>query len=81
MGRDELRVRLRRAGIDTRPFFHPIHTLPMYRSDRPHPVAEDLSRRGLNLPSCPTLTAGQIDHVCDAIIECGAPATRLASGL
>lgn len=67
--RDELRARLRAAGIDTRPFFYPIHTLPMYSTGQTLPVAEDLGRRGLNLPSGATLTADQIDYICDMLLK------------
>jgi perosamine synthetase len=67
MDRDELRARLRQANIDTRPFFYPIHTLPMYHTGQSLPVAEDLARRGLNLPSGATLTPEQIDYICDTL--------------
>ena len=69
LGRDELRTRLRDAGIDTRPFFYPVHTLPMYNTGQSLPAAEDLGRRGLNLPSGATLTADQIDYVCDTLLK------------
>jgi len=69
ISRDDLRVRLREAGIDTRPFFYPVHTLPMYNTGQSLPVAEDLGRRGLNLPSGATLTPEQIDYICDTIIR------------
>jgi len=67
--RDELRVQLRQAGIDTRPFFYPVHTLPMYNTGQSLPVAEELSRRGLNLPSGATLTAEQVDYICDTLVN------------
>lgn len=67
--RDELRARLRSAGIDTRPFFYPIHTLPMYKTGQSLPAAEDLGRRGINLPSGATLTADQIDYICDMLLN------------
>jgi len=67
LGRDELRDRLRAAGIDTRPFFYPVHTLPMYNTGQSLPVAEDLGRRGINLPSGATLTPEQIDYICDTL--------------
>lgn len=65
--RDELRAKLRAAGIETRPFFYPVHTLPMYATGQSLPVAEELGRRGLNLPSGATLTPEQIDYICDTI--------------
>ena len=48
---DEVRSRLEERGVDSRPFFHPIHTLPPYASGERLPVAEDLAAHGLNLPS------------------------------
>ncbi len=67
--RDELRGKLCAAGIDTRPFFYPVHTLPMYNTGQPLPVAEDLAHRGINLPSGATLTPEQINFVCDTLIS------------
>jgi perosamine synthetase len=70
--RDEVRLRLRQANIETRPFFYPVHTLPMYHTGQSLPVAEDLGRRGLNLPSGATLTPEQIDYVCDTLLNLAA---------
>jgi perosamine synthetase len=69
LDRDELRARLRLAGIDSRPFFYPVHTLPMYNTGQSLPVAQDLGRRGLNLPSGATLTSNQIDYICDVLAK------------
>lgn len=54
--RDPLRDALQVAGIETRPIFYPVHTMPMYshRFQR-HPVAENIGWRGINLPSWPDL--------------------------
>jgi perosamine synthetase len=67
--RDTLMNRLRQRGIDTRPAFYPIHTLPMYARGLRFPVAEEIGRRGVNLPSGATLTPQQVDVVCDALVE------------
>jgi len=67
LARDALIPALRSRGIDSRPFFHPLDTLPPYRSDTPCPVALQLSRSGLNLPSSPTLTDEQVTYICAAI--------------
>ena len=69
LDRDTLRSELDAAGIETRPFFYPVHALPMYNTGQSLPVAEDLGRRGLNLPSGATLTTDQIDFVCDTLIK------------
>jgi perosamine synthetase len=69
--RDDLALKLGEAGIETRPFFPPMHELPMYRpsaSARSFPVAERLARSGLNLPTYANLTDGDIDYISDKII-------------
>jgi perosamine synthetase len=58
------------AGIETRPFFYPLHTLPMYSAAneaKAFPVAEDLGRRGINLPSSAMLTHDEVVYVCDQL--------------
>ncbi len=65
--RDELMAGLRQAGVDSRPFFYPLDTLPPYASVAPRPAALDLSRRGLNLPSAPTLSHDQVRFICRTI--------------
>jgi perosamine synthetase len=65
--RDATMAALAEAGVETRPFFYPLHTLPMYRESnvgRECPVAEDLGRRGVNLPSSATLTREDVEYVC-----------------
>lgn len=68
--RDPLRKHLNEHGIETRPLFYPVHTMPMY-SQRFQllPVAEDLAWRGINLPSWPGLTDSQVDEITRAIRE------------
>jgi perosamine synthetase len=65
--RDALRAHLRRDGIETRPLFHPAHTMPVFPSSLAFPVAESLSRRGLSLPSYPALTEELVGRVCASI--------------
>ncbi len=66
--RDLLREHLKSAGIETRPFFCPVHTMPMYGEGRaPHPVAEDLAQRGMNLPSYPGLQKKDLEVICGTI--------------
>lgn len=69
LDRDTLIPALRGRGVDSRPFFHPMDTLPPYRTSSPQPVSLELSRRGLNLPSSPSLTRAQVDYVCETIRE------------
>lgn len=66
--RDALRQHLKERGIETRPLFYPLHTMPMYsRNYRKHKVAEDLAWRGINLPSWPGLEDAQVDEISDEI--------------
>lgn len=66
--RDELRKHLAQDGIETRPLFYPMHTMPMYAKNfRKHSVAEDLAWRGINLPSWPGLSNEQVARVVGSI--------------
>ena len=73
MTRDALIGRLQEHGIDTRTFFAPLHRQPVLRKlglvprNGRLPVAEDLSRKGLYLPSGLAITEQQIDRVCDVV--------------
>jgi len=69
---------LAKAEIETRRTFRPMHTQKPYAPfavGRSFPVAEDLYRRGLNLPSSALLMPEQIKFVCqtlkDAIARVG----------
>jgi perosamine synthetase len=71
--RDELRRCLAEDGIETRTFFIPMHLQPVYyanyRGER-YPVAEDLCRRGLYLPSASSLTRQEIEFVVQGVKAC-----------
>ncbi len=69
--REAVRTGLRARGVDSRPFFVPLHELPPYRVDAPFPVATALAARGINLPSGTGLRAEEIAVVCDALRELG----------
>jgi perosamine synthetase len=65
--RDELQAHLASIGIGTRKMYPPIPHQDCYRDGGSYPVAEDVGRRGLWLPSSVGITDDQIDEVCDAI--------------
>jgi perosamine synthetase len=72
MTRDQLRWVLADKGIETRTFFIPIHFQPIYHAifkGQRYPVAEDLCRRGLYLPSSSSLSEREIRYVARAIKE------------
>ena len=56
-------ARLGRDGIDTRPFFYPMHMLPTYEQAGDFPCAEAASTSGFNLPSSPLLSRDDVAHI------------------
>lgn len=68
--RDVVREKLSVAGIETRPVFFPVHTMPMYspKYER-HDNAEAIASRGINLPSYPDLSDKQVHYICNALAE------------
>lgn len=71
--RDELMRRLELEGIETRTFFYSIHVQPFYAKryqEKKFPVADELSKKGINLPSGNNLAADEIRHVCECILRC-----------
>lgn len=68
--RDKLREFLKKRGIETRPVFYPVHTMPMYAHRYKRlPIAEDIGWRGINLPSFPDLSYDDLDYIVDNIRE------------
>lgn len=80
IARDELAAGLLARGIETRPMFVPLHTLPPYRHlahrTPPLPVTDHLGEHGIMLPTFTTLTNAQIDRICDTIQSLAASARR-----
>ncbi len=80
--RDEVRAQLGEAGIETRPFFFPVYKMPIYFEQTLHlPVTENLSARGMNLPSSTRLKEAEVDYICSTlaqIVQRTRPARRLA---
>jgi len=62
--RDNLRNRLKKNGIETRPIFSPLHTMGHHKKNISLPVAESISDRGLSLPSYPELTEADVNKIC-----------------
>jgi len=68
--REKLREHLKQNGIETRPTFYPVHTMPMFSAKyRKLHVAEKLGWCGINLPSFPTLTQDEQNYICKKIKE------------
>jgi perosamine synthetase len=74
LSRDELMARLAEKEIETRDFFIPMHLQPCFRNmglfeEESYPIAEELGRHGLLLPSSTGLTLDQKSYICDTIKE------------
>ena len=69
INRDKLIEKLKNNGIETRPFFYPLHVLPPYRTKEKFPVAEKISRQGINLPSSTKLSKKDINLILEKVKE------------
>ena len=70
--RDGLLRYLDKVGIGTRTFFIPMNQQPILDYlcvGQKFPIADNISKRGLYLPSGTGLSDGEIDVVCDAVKE------------
>ena len=68
--RDTVAAALADRGIQTRPFYHPLHLHDACASASPRlPACEAFAPRGLVLPSGNTLTEASVDRVCAALRE------------
>lgn len=66
--RDDFIEKMKERNIDTRPFFSPISSFPMFKSMKAiNPVAYNVPLRGINLPSGHNLMEEEIDYVCENI--------------
>jgi perosamine synthetase len=72
--KERLMATLADDGIDTRPFFYPLSSLPAYAgspyaavAEQRNPVVYDISQRAINLPSALNLTRDQVEYVCDRL--------------
>jgi perosamine synthetase len=72
LSRDELQVKLKQNGVDTRAFFIPMHQQPAFKNlglfeGESYPVSEEISRRGMYLPSGSGLKNEEIEQVCTTL--------------
>lgn len=59
-------------GIETRPFFYPMHVLPIYKGiteGKKFPIVDNFYSRGINLPSSANLTEADIINICNVLIN------------
>lgn len=71
LDRDAVARRLAAEGVETRPYFVPIHRQPLYvargLAPRDLEVTERVAAQVLALPFHPALDDAALDHVCDAL--------------
>ena len=67
--RDLVMQKLAAEGIESRPAFPCVHQMPMFNVSGSFPVAEDISRRGICLPTFATMSGAQVEEVCDALVK------------
>jgi perosamine synthetase len=67
--RDAVMETLRESGIDTRPMFYPIHTMPPYEGSRSviAPVSARLSSSGVVLPTSARLGEKDVVRICNTL--------------
>jgi len=85
LDKDRVLAELAARGVDARPFFHPLSTLPAYAGTaeahaarRRNHVALSLGPRGINLPSALSLTRAQVARAAAAFRDIVEQATSVA---
>jgi perosamine synthetase len=69
-GRAALVSAMAGAGIETRNFYLPVHSQPCYRAEGNYPVTQEISARGLWLPSSVSLTQTDVANICAEVKAC-----------
>jgi perosamine synthetase len=59
---------LRQNGVGSREFYPPLHSEPAFLMEGSFPATEEISGRGLWLPSSLRLTDGQVEKVCELVL-------------
>ena len=67
ISKDELVERMDKMGIETRPIFYPISSMPPYNEGNSFPVAEELSKKGICLPCWVNLSKQDIELIAKVI--------------
>ena len=70
LARDELIAQLLRKGVETRPLFYPLHSMPLYAKygeGRKFPNTDWLGLQGLSLPSAVDLNDDAVNYICGCI--------------
>ncbi len=73
-------IKAGQSGVDTRPFFLPLHTLPPFREESQRrgeslPITDRLAAAGINLPTFPAMTDADVLRVATTIRQAQQSAT------
>jgi perosamine synthetase len=62
---------LARLGVETRPIFIPVHTLPPYQGIKTSklPNTEVISKSGLSLPTSSTMNFDDLEYICSNFLK------------
>jgi perosamine synthetase len=74
LSRDETMDALREHNIESRPFFYPLHTLPVYEADYGTldlPVSQEYALRGISLPCYGSMTEDDVRYVAETLVSLG----------
>ncbi|MDO9256199.1 MAG: DegT/DnrJ/EryC1/StrS family aminotransferase [Bacteroidales bacterium] len=72
INRDHFRAYLEEFGVESRPVFYPVHTLPMYEvyaQEMSFQNSDEISRRGITLPSYPSLSYDDITFIANKVLD------------
>jgi len=68
LSRDEIMNLLAQNGVETRPFFYPMHIMPIYHGrEECFVTAASVAKKGVNLPTYYDLSEKQIDRIANIL--------------
>jgi perosamine synthetase len=70
--RDSLVKKFHLNGIDTRPVFYPLHQMPVFKkyvNTNHFPVADQISSKGISLPSSLNLEKEDVKKICEVFLQ------------
>lgn len=65
--KERIMEELQKKQIETRPFFYPVTSFPFHRSNQDYNVSQELSKKGINLPSSLNLDENTIISICNEL--------------
>ncbi len=65
--KEQLVADFEKKGIQARPFFYPLSTVPAIHVFAKTPIAFDISPRAINLPCGQNITEKDVDYICECV--------------